>query len=89
MPASVVRLSTMVRKAREKRGWSIAVLAETAQVDDDQLYRLEAGKCDPPFSLVANLVRILGLPIDNAVFNQRVSKAVQASQANEEVQSDS
>ena len=73
---SVARLATLVRRAREKRGWSQTVLAETAHVEHDVIHRLEAGKSDPPFSLVADLVRILELQIEHAVFNQKVAKQV-------------
>jgi ribosome-binding protein aMBF1 (putative translation factor) len=76
-PASVSRFAAMVRKYREKRGWSQSTLAETANVSSDTICRMESGKADPPFSLVANLTRILSLPLKNAVFNQRVSKLVQ------------
>jgi len=83
-PASVQRLATLVKKARERRGWSQATLAETAHVDKDVIYRLETGKADPPFSLVADLTRILNLDLPNAVFNQRVAKQVSSDQPSEE-----
>ena len=44
------------------------------------IQRLEAKKSDPPFSLVADLVRILGISLENAVFNQRVAKQVERAQ---------
>lgn len=78
-PPSVVRLASMIRRARERRGWSQALLAETAHVDTDVIQRIEVGRTDPPFSLVADLVRILDLPIENAVFNQRVARNREAN----------
>lgn len=74
----------MVRKAREKKQWSQATLAETAHVDKDVIYRLESGRADPPFSLVADLTRILDLDLSVAVFNQRVSKQLPPSAGEQE-----
>ncbi len=82
-PASVQRFALLVKKARERKCWSQATLAETAHVDKDVIYRLEAGKADPPFSLVADLTRILNLDLPNAVFNQRVAKQVSSDQTEE------
>ena len=71
--ASVGRLAILIRKARERRGWSQTTLAETARVSDDTIYRLEAGQSDPAFSLVANLTRILDIELARAVFSQKVA----------------
>lgn len=75
-PASVVRFASLVKKAREKRGWSQTTLAETAHVHHDIVQRLEAGQSDPPLSLVADLTRILELNVLNAIYNQQVAKQV-------------
>jgi ribosome-binding protein aMBF1 (putative translation factor) len=74
LPASVQRLAAMIRKARDRRGWSQTVLAETAHVDHNVISRIELGQYDPPFGLVSDLVKILGLPIEDAIYNRRVSK---------------
>lgn len=75
-PASVLRFASLVKKAREKRGWSQTTLAETAHVHHDVIQRLEAGLSDPPLSLVADLTRILELSVLNAIYNQQVAKQV-------------
>ena len=75
-PPSVLRLATLVKKARERKGWSQETLAETLHVAHDTIYRLESGHTDPTFSLVANLVRVLNISIENAIFNQRTAKQV-------------
>jgi ribosome-binding protein aMBF1 (putative translation factor) len=67
-------------EAREKRGWSQTTLAETAHVSHDVICRVESGKTDPPFSLVADLVRILDIPLQAAVFNQRVARQVETTE---------
>jgi ribosome-binding protein aMBF1 (putative translation factor) len=76
LPASVMRLASLIRKAREKRGWSQAVLAETAHVSHDIVHRLEAGKSDVLFGVAADIARILNVSLDDAVYNQLVSKRV-------------
>lgn len=73
---AVARFVSLVRKAREKRGWSQTTLAETAHVHHDVIQRLEAGLSDPPLSLVADLTRILELNVLNAIYNQQVAKQV-------------
>jgi putative transcriptional regulator len=73
IPPSLHRLAALVRRYREDRGWSQGVLAETLQIDHNAVSRLELGQYDPPFSLVANLVRVLDLPIEDAVFNRIIA----------------
>lgn len=75
-PAAVLRFASLVKKAREKRGWSQTTLAETAHVRHDVIQRLESGMSDPPLSLVADLTRILELNVLNAIYNQQVAKQV-------------
>ena len=81
--SSVLRFGNLVRKARERRGWSQTILAETAHVDHNIISGIELGRVDPNFSLVADLVRILDISIEDAVFNQRVSKQRKAETAEE------
>jgi ribosome-binding protein aMBF1 (putative translation factor) len=73
VPATVRRLAMMVRKARTKKGWSQSLLAETVRVDRNVISRLEAAQSDPPFSLVADLARVLDLSVQKAVFNRPVT----------------
>lgn len=84
LPASVVRLAAMVRKAREKRGWSQAVLAETAHVSHDIVHRLEAGKGTVPFEIAVDLARILNVSLDEAAAPRAQKRVREAGEAEEE-----
>jgi ribosome-binding protein aMBF1 (putative translation factor) len=64
----------MVRKAREKRGLSQRVLAQTLKIDVSVIRRLEVGRMTPDFELVSDLTVLFRLPLMNAVYGQRVSK---------------
>jgi ribosome-binding protein aMBF1 (putative translation factor) len=76
LPASVARLATAIRKAREKRGWSQAVLAETAHVSHDIVHRLETGKSDVLFGVAVDIARVLNVSLDDVAYTPRVSKRV-------------
>jgi ribosome-binding protein aMBF1 (putative translation factor) len=86
LPASVMRLATAIRRAREKRGWSQAVLAEAAHVSHDIVHRLEAGKGDVLFGVAVDIARVLNVSLDDAAYTARVGKRVREAAEQSEQQ---
>jgi ribosome-binding protein aMBF1 (putative translation factor) len=73
----VRRFATLVRKARERREFSQAVVAQLLKVEPDVIKRLEAGRSTPNLDLVADLTVLFELPLMNAIYGQRVAQQKQ------------
>lgn len=73
----VRRFATLVRKARERREFSQAVVAQLLKVDADVIKRLESGRSTPNLDLVADLTVLFELPLMNAIYGQRVAQQKQ------------
>lgn len=59
-------LGRRIKDLRTERGWSQAKLAATAGVERTTLQRIEAcRRLDPGFSIVVNLARALGAPLES------------------------
>ena len=68
---AVIRLSKRLRKAREARGLSLSVVAQTVGTSQQYLSLVEQGERDPDFSLVARLVVLFDLDIVAVVYGQK------------------
>lgn len=75
-PACLVRLAKMVRKARERRGWTQATLAEAVHVPVTTLAQIEEAAVDLPLTVAVTLAQVLELSVAAIVFNQHVAKRV-------------
>ena len=70
MPPSVMRLAVMVRRARERLGWSQRNLAEVAKLNHELVRRIEAGECHPRFGDGIQLLLVLGQAERPGTFKQ-------------------
>jgi|TARA_X000001388_G_scaffold5635_5_gene3701 ribosome-binding protein aMBF1 (putative translation factor) len=70
----VRRFASLVRKARERREFSQAVVAQLLKVEPDVIKRLESGRSTPNLDLVADLTVLFELPLMNAIYGQRVAQ---------------
>ncbi len=52
-----------IRKAREARGWSEAVLAQKLRVSVDVVRRIESGKLKPSIQLARNIESVLKIKL--------------------------
>ena len=68
------RFAQLVRKAREKRELSQAVVAQLIKVGPDVIQRIESGDSAPNINLVADLTVLFELPLMSAVYGQTVAK---------------
>lgn len=55
-------LGTLLRRAREERGWSRTQVARAAHIDQSWLYKVETGKHWPSWHLAAHLAELLDVP---------------------------
>ncbi|MET1160233.1 MAG: multiprotein bridging factor aMBF1 [Thermoprotei archaeon] len=55
--------ATKIKRAREKKGWSQAVLAQKVQVSENVIKRIEAGRLKPGIQLARKLEKILGITL--------------------------
>lgn len=72
---TVERLGRLLAKAREARGLSLGVVAQTVDCSAEHLRLLEGGQRDPSFDLVARLTVLLDLDLSVAVYGQKVAAA--------------
>lgn len=56
-----------VRNGRKNKGWSQERLANEAEISPQALSAIETGKSSPTLSTVVNLVRTLGLTMENFI----------------------
>lgn len=56
-----------IRNGRKKKGWSQERLANEAQISPQALSAIETGKSSPTLATVVNLVRTLGLTMENFI----------------------
>lgn len=76
------RLAKRMRAARQARGLSLSVVAQTVGCSQQYLSLVETAQRDPDFSLVAKLAVVLDLDILAVVYGQKV--AGQVDQADQE-----
>lgn len=62
IPPAVIRLAGVIRRAREKKGWSQRYLAERARVSHEFVRRLESNECHPRLN---DALQLLLLVIDD------------------------
>lgn len=71
-------LGSRIRRARERRGWSLQNLADASGIGKSVLSRLETGdREDPKISLVAEVAQALEVSLDELVLG-RAPKATQS-----------
>jgi ribosome-binding protein aMBF1 (putative translation factor) len=58
----------LIRKRREKLGWTLRVLAEKAQVDESNLSALENGRRPLGMKMARLLSRLLEIPVEQLCF---------------------
>jgi transcriptional regulator with XRE-family HTH domain len=58
----------LIRKRREKLGWTLRVLAEKAQVDESNLSALENGRRPLGIKMARLLSRLLEIPVEQLCF---------------------
>jgi len=56
-------MGVRIRKLREARGMSQAVLAKKARITREYVNKLEAGRYDPTVGVITKLARALGVPV--------------------------
>ena len=71
VPLVLTRFSKRLRKAREARGLSLSVVAQTVGTSQQYLSLVEQGERDPDFSLVAKLVVFFDLDLVAIVYGQK------------------
>lgn len=76
----LARLATRMRKARQTRGLSLSVVAQTVGCSQQYLSLVETAQRDPDFTLVAKLAVVLDLDIPAIMFGQKVAGGVEAEQ---------
>jgi len=60
-PPIVRRFAAVVKRAREKKGWSQRNLAEAINLNHEAVRRIELGQMDPRLSVVGRLIMALDL----------------------------
>ena len=74
---AVVRLSKRLRRARESKGLSLSVVAQTVGSSQQYLSLVEKGERDPDFSLVAKLAVMFDLDLPAVVYGQKVAGSME------------
>ena len=69
-----------MRVARQSRGLSLSVVAQTVGCSQQYLSLVENAQRDPDFTLVAKLAVVLDLDILAVVYGQKVAGQVEAEQ---------
>jgi len=62
-----------IKNAREKLGWSQAVLAQKLRVSENVIKRIEAGKLKPSIELARAMERLLGITLLEPVVEETYS----------------
>lgn len=68
--AELCRRGSLIKSARESRGWSISRLARESGVDRAQVSKIEAGKAGESLPAVIELARVLAIDL-NLLLNQQ------------------
>jgi transcriptional regulator with XRE-family HTH domain len=63
MSPTLRQMGVRIRKLREARGMSQAVLAKKARITREYVNKLEAGRYDPTVGVLTKLARALGVPV--------------------------
>lgn len=61
------RFGENIRRNRLEKEWSMEFLANEANVDLSQIYRIEKGKINPKLTTIINLIRTLNVPVENLI----------------------
>lgn len=69
----LTRLSKRLRRAREAKGLSLSVVAQTVGTSQQYLSLIEKGERDPDFTLVAKLAVLFDLDLAAIVYGQKVA----------------
>jgi len=72
--------ATRIKQAREKLGWSQAVLAQKLRVSENVVKRIEAGRLKPSIDLARRIEKILGITLLEPV----VEESITAEQSSED-----
>lgn len=70
--AAIEQIAPRLRKAREKKGVSLAELARTTGISTSTLSRLESGQRKPSLELLLPITAALGIPFDEIVSAPRI-----------------
>jgi len=65
--------ATRIKHAREKLGWSQAVLAQKLRVSENVVKRIEAGRLKPSLDLARRIEKILGITLLEPVVEESIS----------------
>jgi len=65
--------ATRIKQAREKLGWSQAVLAQKLRVGENVVKRIEAGRLKPSLDLARRIEKILGIKLLEPVVEESIS----------------
>ncbi len=70
-----------IRRARERFGWSQAILAEKIKTSENIIKRIESGKLRPTYDLAKKLenvlkIRLLVPSVEEDVFKQKIQKYI-------------
>ena len=61
------RVGEAIRRARQERGWTQAVLAERARLSPNYVARLERGELGPSLFVASHICEALAIPVDELV----------------------
>ncbi|WP_338757246.1 XRE family transcriptional regulator [Nocardia vulneris] len=70
--AVLEQIAPRLRRARERRGFSLAELARATGLSTSTLSRLESGQRKPSLELIVPVTVALGIPLDEIVVTPRV-----------------
>ncbi|OYT37686.1 MAG: TIGR00270 family protein [Desulfurococcales archaeon ex4484_58] len=62
-----------IRKARQKLGWTQAVLAQKVRVSENVIKRIESGRLKPGIELARRLEKILGIVLLEPIVEEQTS----------------
>lgn len=78
---AVSRFARRLRRAREARGLSLSVVAQTVGTSQQYLSMVEREERDPSFSLVAQLAVLFDLDLPAVVYGQKVAGSLEEQEA--------
>ena len=65
-----------IRRAREKLGWSLNILAQKVKEKESVLRRIEQGRLTPPIDLARRLEKILGIKLLEPTIEEHLPKRI-------------
>jgi transcriptional regulator with XRE-family HTH domain len=74
---AVLRFAKRLRRAREAKGLSLSVVAQTVGTSQQYLSLVEKGERDPDFSLAAKLTVLFDLDLPAVVYGQKVAGSME------------